>query len=108
MSFCMTVSQMRSRTKDVTRRKGWDFLEKGDRLCAVEKSQGLLLGQKVKRIGIIQVVSTRREPLDAITPDEVAREGFPDLTPEEFIAIYLSANGGDAAQNVNRIEFFHE
>jgi len=107
MSFAMTTAQMRDRTKTVTRRPGWDFLNPGDQVCAVEKSRGLQLGQKVKRLGVIRVLSTRREPLDAITQDDVVREGFPDHTPDDFIAVYLSCNGGDASQSVNRIEFEH-
>jgi hypothetical protein len=107
MSFAMTTRQMRDRTKTVTRRPGWDFLTPGDQVCAVEKSRGLMLGQKVKRIGVIRVISTRREPLDAITQEDVVREGFPDLNPEEFIAVYCSCNGGDGSQSVNRIEFEH-
>ena len=39
---------------------------------------GLRKGQRIVRLGLIEIVSTRAEPLNAITPDDVRREGFPD------------------------------
>lgn len=107
MSFQLTTPQMRARTKTVTRRTGWHFLKVGDLVCAVEKCRGLQLGQKVVRIGVIRIVRTRVEALNKITPADVVREGFPDLTTEEFIAVFCSCNGGGARQPVNRIEFVH-
>jgi hypothetical protein len=59
------------------------------------------------RLGPIRVVSTRRERLGAVTPEEVAREGFPDLTPEEFIALYCAPGRPDPERMVTRIEFEH-
>ena len=32
-------------------------------------------------------------------------EGFPDLTPRQFLEMFCKANGCDGYQPVNRIEF---
>lgn len=105
MSFAMTTSQFRMRTKDVTRRFGWWFLNSGDVLCGVEKAMGLKKGEKINRLGLIEVVSTRAEPLNAITYDDVIREGFPDYTPEDFIAMLVSHYRVSPQAEVNRIEY---
>ena len=41
MSFSMTTEAIRDRSKTVTRRLGWSFLQPGDLLWAVEKGMGL-------------------------------------------------------------------
>lgn len=106
MAFSKTTPQIIGESKDITRRDGWDFLQPGDRLCAIEKGQGLKKGETVKRLKIIEVVSTRWEPLEAITQDDVRREGFPEWTPEQFIQFYLKGNRGKTRKSlVNRIEF---
>lgn len=105
MSFAMTTAQFSSRTKTVTRRFGWWFLKPGDQVQGVEKAMGLKPGEKVKRLGLIEVVSARSEPLSAITADDVAREGFPDWTPEQFIKMLTDHYKVDPDSTVNRIEF---
>ena len=105
MSFMLTTRQVEDESKDVTRRDGWWFLKPGDRLWAVEKAMGLKKGEKVKRLKLIEVVSTRAEQLDAIDGDDVKREGFPDWKPIDFIWFYRYHNGGWVDQIVNRIEF---
>jgi hypothetical protein len=67
MSFALTTQQVREQTKDVTRRFGWWFLKPGDKVWAVEKAMGLKAGEKIKRIALIEIVSVRAEPLNAIT-----------------------------------------
>lgn len=105
MSFALTTAQFLDGSKDVTRRLGWDFLRAGDHLWAVEKAMGLKKGDKVRRLGLIEVVSTRVERLDTITVEDVAREGFPDWTPKEFLAFFCRENRVDPKTIVNRIEF---
>ena len=105
MSFTMTTEQVRRREKTVTRRIGWAFLKPGDVLCAVEKAQGLKKGEKVKRICKIVVVSTRWEPLDDITKEDCVKEGFPEMAPHEFCAMFCRANNWESGKDVNRIEF---
>lgn len=105
MSFAMTTPQFIDGTKDVTRRMGWWFLKPGDVVQGVEKAMGLRKGEKVKRLGPIRVVSVRRERLDAITQEDVVREGFPDWTPAQFVEFLCSKGGAKPDTIVNRIEF---
>jgi len=105
ISFSMTTKQVYAQTKDITRRCGWAFLKVGDVLQAVEKCQGLKKGEKIVRICAIVVVSTRWEPLDAITPEDCIREGFPEMSPAQFVEMYCRANRWEPDKYVNRIEF---
>lgn len=107
MSFALTTPQMRAKTKTVTRRKGWLFLEPGDRLQAVVKGQGLKKGERVEKIGVIEVVSVRRESLNCIMTDDLILEGLPHMLSWEFKRMYRAANGGGEFQTVTRIEFQH-
>ena len=105
MSFSETTDQIRARTKTVTRRRGWLHLKPGDRLRAVKKAMGLKRGEHVEDLAVIEVVSVRRERLDAITDDDVIREGFPSWDAAMFRELYLGINGGTTAQLCTRIEF---
>lgn len=106
LSFAQTTAQYKDGSKDVTRRLGWEFLEPGMVLCAVRKGQGLKLGEKVQRLGMIRVVSARRERLDRITRADVHREGFPGWSPEQFITFFCKGHKGCRPQSmVTRIEF---
>lgn len=110
MSFAITTQQARDKQKDVTRRLGWWNLKTGDRFQQVVKGMGLKKGEKVEKIHIVEVVSTRAELLCAITADDCRREGFPDKTPEQFISMFMEHNADKCKKNgrlttVNRIEF---
>ena len=105
MSFSMTTGPFRDRTKTVTRRFGWWFLKAGDVVCGIEKSRGLKKGEKIKRLGLIRVVSTRKEPLNAITPAELVLEGLPSTAPRAFVAMLCERHGVPPDAPVNRIEF---
>lgn len=109
LSFSLTTRQMRERTKSVTRRCGpfWLRLKPGELVCAVEKSQGIKKGGLV-RIGTIRIVRASTESLDSISQDEVDREGFPDLTPAQFVAMFLRhMPAARKSPHVVRIEFEH-
>lgn len=108
----LTTAQIRARTKTVTRRDGWKFLKAGDLLCAVEKSQGLGKGGKIKRLGTIRVTDVRREPLRRMMDDrrygraEARLEGFPEMTGRQFADFFIgSHNGVTPDTQVTRIEF---
>lgn len=116
LSFALTTAQFLDGSKDVTRRNGWLFLKAGDILCAVEKSQGLGKGGKIKRLGMIRVVDVRREPLRRMTDDpdygfdETRREGFPmphvKNLPSEFVSFFCASHKGVTPDSViTRIEF---
>ena len=106
MSFALTTEQMRKRRKTVTRRLGWWDLEPGELVCAVEKSQGLRKGEKVRRITVIRILNTRAEALDRIDAWDVEREGFPGMSPARFIDEFCRSHKGCKPHTViNRIEF---
>lgn len=106
MSFMLTTKQIRNKTKTVTRRLGWAFLKKGDVLNACVKCQGLKKGEHIEKICQIRVVSTGWEPLsDIITQEEVTKEGFPDLSPAAFIAMFCKYMETYTWTLINRIEF---
>lgn len=105
MSFSMTTQQFRDRTKTVTRRFGWWSVKAGDILCGVEKAMGLRKGEKVNRLGLIEVVSARNEHLDAITQADVVAEGFPEWTRRDFVEFFARAHRCKHNEVVRRIEF---
>lgn len=105
MSFMLTTEQVRNRTKTVTRRTGWVFLKTGDIVNAVEKGMGLKKGEKVKHICQIRIKSIYSEALFRITQEECINEGFPEMSPDEFIDMFCRHNKVWAACPVNRIEF---
>jgi hypothetical protein len=100
---------IKSRTKFVTRRDGWWFLNVGDRVQGVEKAMGLKRGEKVVKLDVIEIVSVRREPLLNIQnePNGCGLEGFPEWNddPQQFIDFYCEGTSKDARDDVNRIEF---
>ena len=105
ISFHLTERQFVAGTKDVTRRIGWTRLRPGARLKAVRKGQGLRKGERVHVLGEIEILSVRREPLCAIDADDVRREGFPEMSPAEFVEFFCQANPCEPSQVVTRIEF---
>jgi hypothetical protein len=118
-SFSLTEPQFLDNTKDVTRRLGWLNLQPGDRLMACRKCQGLKPGEKIVRLGEIEIVSVRREPLNRMGryselanrevgygKTEAIREGFPDLTGDQFVSMFLRNMAvRDPRTIITRIEF---
>lgn len=105
MSFALTTEQFINRTKTVTRRRGWTFLKPGDRVMGCKKCMGLKPGEQLVRLGLIKIVSVRREPLHEITLDDVDREGFPGMDETDFVLMFIDEMGGQAGQEITRIEF---
>lgn len=106
MSFALTTSQILDGTKTVTRRDGWAFLKPGDQVRAVRKSRGLRPGEKLTPLRVLEIALVTREPLSAITHEEVIREGFPDMTREEFISMFCATHKGCTPETeITRIEF---
>ena len=72
----------------------------------VRKGMGLKKGQKVERLrGPLRIVSTRREPLDAITDDDVTLEGFPDKSAYWFVCMMIGWHKCRPDVECNRIVF---
>lgn len=105
MSFALTTEQAYNKTKTVTRRLGWWFLKPGDIVQQVEKGMGLKKGEKVKKIHLIRVVDTYPECLHWITKDDVQKEGFPNMSPGEFVRMFCNHNKCAPDEIVNRIGF---
>jgi len=106
MSVSLTEAAVIARTKDVTRRVGWLVLKPGDRLTLCRKVMGRRRGEPLVRICTVEVVSVRRERLDAITADDVAREGFPEMSPGEFVEFFCATHKGcQPDSTVTRIEW---
>jgi hypothetical protein len=117
MSFHLTTPQFKAHTKDVTRRCGWLFLLEMD-LCiekylvqAVEKCQGIKKGELVK-LNVIWLLNARAEPLHVITKHEVIREGFPNMSVDEFISFFCKTHNTKKKPCtpetiITRIEFKH-
>lgn len=105
MSFSLTTPQFLDGSKSVTRRLGWLLLRPGDRVMGVKKAMGLKPGEKIERLGEIEIVSVRMESLALITKSECVSEGFPDMSPAEFIEMFCLHMGCASNQIVHRIEF---
>lgn len=105
ISFSMTTKAFLENRKTVTRRLGWGWLTAGTRLEACRKAMGLKKGEKVERYGEIEVVSVRREQLNAISQEDVLAEGFDAMAPEQFVERFCKAMGCQPDVLVTRIEF---
>lgn len=111
ISFALTTPQFLAGTKSVTRRLGWKHTKAGDELCAVEKGQGLKKGEKVKKLGNIKVILAYQEKLGTMVDypeygaEECIREGFPEMTPQQFVEMFCKANDCRIYTDIMRIEF---
>ena len=113
MSFALTIAQIQNQTKTVTRRVGWKFLKRGDLVQPVEKAQGLKKGEKVRKIGgPIRILKAEHEWMSDFrnrsdAAEECRREGFPEMTPQEFYVFFLGSHTDPGADDlaVTRIEF---
>ena len=118
ISFFLTTEQIKNRTKTVTRRLGWwknlkngkPLLKYGDFLQACRKCQGLGKGGKIEKLCVIRVVSVYQHKLDELVnwnigQEEVNKEGFPHMTPQQFVDFFCEANKCKPDIHVTRIEF---
>jgi len=113
MSVAFTEDAVHNRVKTVTRRLGWwtdkrgrRMVLAGDHLTLCRKVMGRKPGEPLVRLVDVEVVNVNREVLDTITEDEVAREGFPGMAPEEFVRrFFTDAQGIAPSAVVTRIEW---
>ena len=110
ISFTLTTRQFLDGSKTVTRRRGWAMLRPGTLLQAVEKSQGLRKGEKVRKLGVILVLDVRQEMLRDLCGSsygdmEASREGFPEMLGEEFADMFCRHMNCGREAVVTRIEF---
>lgn len=100
----LTEEQVLDGSKTVTRRLGWwtdkrgrRLVVAGDRLRVVRKSMGRRRGDHVEPLvylAVWEVTGVRREPLEAIDAADVAREGFPGWSPDEFVRFFCRTHRG--------------
>lgn len=107
MSFALTTAQFKAETKDVTRRLGWLNLKPGELVMGVVKCMGLKPGEKIEKLGVIEIVSVTREILRSIDQADCEREGFPEMTPDQFVAMFCKHMDCGPDDLVTRIEFKH-
>lgn len=115
MSVTYTKDAVYRRAKTVTRRKGWwedkhdrRLLKPGDHLTLCEKVMGRKPGEELVRIADVEVVDVRRELLEEITDEEVALEGFPGMSREEFMErFFLAAQGIQPGDEITRIQWVY-
>lgn len=105
MSVALTESAVVARSKTVTRRLGWGFLEAGVPLTLCRKVMGRKQGQPLVRIAEVEVVSVSRERLDAITQAEVELEGFHGWSAPEFVDFFCTHMRCQPSTEVRRIEW---
>lgn len=115
MSVRYTEQAVVERRKTVTRRLGWLFLRPGDPVTLCRKVQGRKRRdgtvEPLVRLAEIGVVSVRREPLDAITTEDVWREGFtgydtsPAAAVDFFVEFFCQHMRCSPATVVTRIEW---
>jgi hypothetical protein len=106
MAVSLTESQVRNRSKTVTRRTGWRMLRVGDQLTLCRKVMGRRRGEPLERIAAVEVTGIRRERLDAISAADVIAEGFPQMTPSEFVDFFCGTHRGcDPETEITRIEW---
>lgn len=115
ISFALTTTQVLEQTKDVTRRLGWLHLKVGDMVQPVKKCMGLKPGEKIEKLGRpVRVIGVRREHLNSIMRfeyghEECAREGFTEMTPDQFVSMFCATHKGCTPDTViTRIEFAYE
>ena len=105
MSVSLTADSVITRQKTVTRRLGWQFLKPGDQVTLCRKVMGRKPGEPLVRLAEVEIVSVRRERIDAITPDDVRREGFEGWTEHDFINFFCDHMDARDGTVVTRIEW---
>lgn len=109
MACSLTIDAVRSRIKTVTRRHAntWGALLPGQRLTLIEQGMGLPKGAEQVVLAETVVVSNEIVSLDDIDQADVDAEGFPHLTPAEFIDMWCRSHGVTDPANVRvrRIEW---
>lgn len=104
--MALTEEAFMSGKKDVTRRLGWEFAKPGEQLLVVNRVMGISDERPVRKLGVVEILSVRREPLNWITQAEVVREGFAFWSPKSFVEFFCK-NHRDCGPSteITRIEF---
>ena len=112
-SFMHTHRQYQEGTKTVTRRLGWKFARMGDVVRGCRKCRGLKKGEWIEVLGHHRFINLRWEPLCRMIDDpeygaeEVIREGFPEMTPAEFVDFFCKTMKCKPSTIIHRMEYEH-
>ena len=105
MSFFNTLGQFLAGMKTVTFRLGWDDLYPGDRIMAIAKGQGIKKGEKVQRLGEIEIIAVRLIQVYEISDADIILDGFGGMPKSEWIKWFCRQMGCHEGRWVSRIEF---
>jgi hypothetical protein len=106
LSCFYTQPQVRDRSKTVSRRLGWKSAKPGLVVKLIVKGQGLKRGEKIEVMAIVEIVSVRFEPLEAITQADCVLEGFPHYSPADFVKMFSTGiNRVAPSEIVTRLEW---
>lgn len=75
--------------------------KRSETITVTDRSHGRADGQRTLRIEPDVLMDFRSLPY----PDDVVREGFPEWTPEQFVAMLVEHYGVSPSATVNRIQF---
>ena len=116
-SFIYTEQQVLDETKTVTRRLNWLWAKVGMLLQACRKCQGRRNGEPLVKLKVIKIVDVRRERLDALLdpmhylPEdaqaECRMEGFPNLSPQQFIDMFCKHMKCKPNKVITRVKFHY-
>jgi hypothetical protein len=83
------------------------MLKPGDRLTLCRKVMGRRKGEPLERLAEVEVVSVMREMLIDIHrhPGDAASEGFPDMTPHQFVEFFERTFKVHRNDEITRIEW---
>jgi hypothetical protein len=106
LSYFLTTDQVRRREKTVTRRLKCS-LKPGELFWAVEKVQGLKKGEKHNRLALCRCLKNDQVTLNGptMTPDDCRREGFPEITPQQFVEMFCKHMRCEPDKQVRRVDF---
>lgn len=104
-----TADSVLAGVKDVTRRLAATDADGPHRYAAGKLSRAMRRDQRAggKPFAELRLKRVERIPLAPISQEEVRREGFPAMSPREFLAMFRKLNGLGPRANpdVWRIEF---
>jgi hypothetical protein len=104
MSVAETTDQVLDRSKIETRRLGWKFVKPGDVLTLVDRNPRT--GKPWQRLADVEVLRvTLYSTLCFIDQASVIDEGFPDLTPEQFVEFFCRTFKCEPRQEVTVIRW---
>tara|TARA_R110000782_G_scaffold259110_2_gene349300 strand:+ start:13482 stop:13832 length:351 start_codon:yes stop_codon:yes gene_type:complete len=104
ISFRDTPSQIRTKTKTVTRRNNWRHAKIGMQLRGVNRLP-TKQNPHPKTICFVEITAVDLVRVRDIDQADCDAEGFPELDPIEFIALYCTIHKKKPHDWITRIEF---